>query len=527
MKNKAQICSFITVSLVFSFLFSCAIAPEPLSDGAGSAARIRKFVVTSGSNPYLTVPEVQCSIEEGVDSGVIRATIPGGTSPLLSLRWSIAAGSLKSGGVSLVSGKVFDISVIKTVEAVDRKGRSRIYRLEIADSGIPTVYVKTKDNAPIISKDDWVDATIAIAGGGTAWAFPLPLSDTRIRGRGNSTWGMPKKPYRLSFSKAVSVFGMAESKTWVLLANYADKSLMRNIVAFETARILDGKDFVPHQYPVELYLNGEYQGAYCVGEQIETGKGRVDIGKPSGGSDTAFFLEVNMRSELEGGIVDKDFFVTSSSVYMDYKMPKAEDVTPAQREAIRTFVNKAEAAILSGKGYEEYIDVASFIDWIIIEELFKSHDSNFLSSVYLHRNTGGKLMLGPLWDFDLAAGNSDYGNIAGYDVKDSRGWFTTTAAWLDALMKNPEFKRAFAARWFDMRNVLESTAMGTIDTTERLLSRVQEPTFEKWKIMGIYVWPNPPELVAADSHAKQVDALTAWLKERFIWLDSEIGKMRD
>lgn len=519
---------FLALALIPALcaLSSCATAAAPgaaAPDAAkgGGTARIVSFDIVEADNDYVKVPPFRCEVVEGKDSGVIRARLPGGTSPLVWAEWQISGGALMGGGQKLSWQRPLDLAGLRSVELVDRAGRTRVYALEISEPPIPTVYVWTDKEAPILTKTDWVKGRVAITRGEALGSTSLAPAAMKIRGRGNSTWDMPKKPYRFTLDEAASVLGLPKAKKWVLLANYADKSLMRNSVAFAAASVLPGLKFAPTQYPVILMLNGEYEGIYGLGEQVETGSGRVVIEKPDDSAATSFFLEVNMRIDLptEGGVLGKDFFVSPSGLKFEYKTPDTDEASPAQREHIAAFIAEAERAILSGEGYERYIDVDSFIDWIILEELFKNQDSMFLSSVFMSRTRGGKLALGPAWDFDLSAGNSDYGAIGERAIKDSEGWFPLYSEWFGGLLRDPAFERRLAARWTEKRGELERKAFAAIDSYGTLLAGEQKRNFERWPIMGVYVWPNPPEIVAAASHADQAAALKGWLARRFAWLD--------
>jgi hypothetical protein len=468
---------------------------------------------------------ISCEVVEGVNSGIIRGILPGGSDLRIKAGWRISRGTLWAEGKKLSRSEFLDLSLTNTLMAVDSSGRSRPYALQIVVASIPTIYIKTEGSAPILTKTDWVEGKIAITGGNYPWAKALPEAPLKIRGRGNSTWGMAKKPYRFTLETAAPLLGLAAAKKWVLLANYADKSLLRNFVAFRTAQTLSGLRYTPHQYPVLLYLNDDYLGIYGLGEQVETGKGRVDIGKADESSETSFLLEVNMRidSEAEGGILGRDFFMTPGGLKLEYKAPDANEIKSIQKSAIESVVVNAEKAILAGQGYAELIDVETFIDWLILEELLKNQDSNFLSSVYLYRKTGGKLAIGPVWDFDLAAGNSNYGAMGDYEVKDPRGWFTRYSSWFSGLLRSPELTSALVARWAEVRADLEKEVFAGIGEFSAILADLQRDNFFRWPIMGTYVWPNPPELVSANSHAAQVEALAAWFRSRFEWIDREIA----
>lgn len=526
MKYRSWI--YLTV-LIGAGLISCtSLPPIPGTDGQGSA-RITKFTITKADNAFIKEFSIACDIQEGADSGIIHGILPAGTKPFINVRWTTKKGVLWVDGIRLSSKKPLDSSSVSQIVAVDAQGKTRLYRLDIREAAIPTIYIETENSAPILTKTDWVKGKVSIVGGSTSWSKPLKASGMKVRGRGNSTWGMAKKPYRFTLDEAAPVLGLPKAKKWVLLANYSDKSLLRNFVAFSVASTLDGLEYPVHQYPVNLYLNGEYEGIYGLGEQVETGAGRVSIEKPDDSPETSFFIEVNMRidSETEKGVLGKDFFMSPSGLKLEYKTPDTDVVSDIQRKNIAAFIAEAEKAILAGEGYERYIDVDSFIDWLIMEELFKNQDSIFLSSVYLNRQKGGKLTLGPVWDFDLAAGNSDYGAIGQQPTKDPEGWFPLYSEWFSGLYRDRVFRQAVALRWSTLRAKLEQKTFEAIEEYTALLSEVQEDNFRRWPIMGVYVWPNPPELVAAATYEAQVEALAAWFRARFLWMDGAMRILAD
>jgi hypothetical protein len=515
------------IALLILAFSSCATVP-PVSGTEGKGiARISRFTIIGIDNIHLKSFEAECRIEEGKESGVISAVLPGGSGPVIMVDWSAKKGVLWRDGEKMARNRPLDLSKARSIQAVDRQGAIRSYRLDIVEARIPTVYLRTDNAAPILTKTDWVKGSIAIAGGSTPWSKPLAKAPMKVRGRGNSTWGMPKKPYRFTLDESASLLGLPKAKKWVLLANYADKSLIRNSVAYATAATMDALAFAPHQYPVILSLNGEYQGLYTLGEQIETASGRVELEKPDDSPATSWFLEVNMRidSEFQGGVEGKDFFTSPSGVKFEYKTPDTDVITEKQKASIAAHMAEVEKAVLSGQGYAEYINTASFIDWLIVEELFKNQDSIFLSSVYLSRKKGGKVSIGPIWDFDLSAGNSDYGSIGDVPVKSPEGFFALYSEWYSGLYRDHEFRKAVAARWREKRTSLESQTFRFIDEYAALLAPLEKANFTRWPIMGTYVWPNPPELVAIKTHQGQVEAYRTWMKARFAWMDEAMESM--
>src|SRR5690606_8462016 len=158
-----------------------------------------------------------------------------------------------------------------TVEA--EGGITRNYTVKFSDTGLPTIHLFT-DGQPIESKEEYVDAEIQITNG--LEGEMLFEGITEIRGRGNSTWGMPEKPYRIKLDEKACLLGMPADKRWALMANYGDQSLLRNDVAFEVSRRLE-LEYTPRQQYVELFLNGEYMGNYTLTEHVKEGEHRVPI----------------------------------------------------------------------------------------------------------------------------------------------------------------------------------------------------------------------------------------------------------
>lgn len=193
----------------------------------------------------------------------------------------------------------------------------------------------------------------------------------------------------------------------MLLANQADKSLVRNCVASVMGRFLDF-GFTPTIRPVDVYLNGEYIGVYNISEQIEVKKGRVEL-KQNDGDDAGFLIEIGGKDD---DTPEDAWFSGTLSRNVVVKSPDEDEITPEQFAYIASFVKKADAAVKTRGNYEDYIDVDALIDWLILHELTCNLDSCFRRSCYMTKEPGGKLTMGPIWDFDLAFGNfvMDAGN---------------------------------------------------------------------------------------------------------------------
>ena len=274
-----------------------------------------------------------------------------------------------------------------------------------ADMTLPVVRINTEHEVAI-GRELYVNASMTIDPNGSGDA--AYSGTTQIRGRGNSTWGAPKKPYRLKLSTKSSLMGMTTNRDWILLANFYDPSHLRTELAFDLSRQTD-LSFTPTYRYVEVILNGRYDGLYMLGEQVEVDSGRVELDEmgPTDNSGEAltggYMLEFDFRLDtaVEPG------FVSGEGVKVAIKEPDP----PAHEQAayIRSYFNAFEAATLSPTfadpvtGFRSHLDVDAFIDWYIIAELTRQQDAAW-ASTFLTKPRNGKLTFGPVWDFDLSMG---------------------------------------------------------------------------------------------------------------------------
>ncbi len=381
---------------------------------------------------------------------------------------------------------------------------------------LPIVRIVTENEVPVVSKEEYVRATLTIDPNGTGeTAATAPL---RVRGRGNSTWGMPKKPYKLKLDSKASLLGMPADKDWVLLANYADKTLLRNRVAFELGNRV-GLAWSPRMRFVELFINDEYLGTYQLGEGVKVGKDRVAIpeleeddvspSEVTGG----YLLEVDTR--LDGEV----FFVTDRNVPFVLDTPEAP--VTEQFTFIQNYVQQAEDAIYSpdfadpSVGYAAYIDVDSFINWYLVNEIMKNNDAIFFSSCWMYKQRDDKLFMGPLWDFDIGAGNVNYN---GND--DPTGWWIRHSPWFGRLFDDPAFQARLKARWNELKAEQIDTILDYIEDSAASLTQSASNNFQRWPILDQWVWPNA---VVTGSYEGEVQYLREWLQTRIAWMDAQIN----
>jgi hypothetical protein len=308
---------------------------------------------------------------------------------------------------------------------------------------------------------------------------------------------------------------------------------MRNFLAYKWSNDI-GRYAVRSRF-IELFLNtggggvsmSDYVGVYILMEKIKQGENRVNITKlePSD----------NAEPQISGGyIVKKDkldpgdvTFNTSSGQNLIYLEPNGIDITQEQMDWIKNYLNEFESVLYGPNfadpvnGYAGYIDVDSFIDHHILVELTKNIDG-FRLSTYMFKDRGGKLNMGPVWDYNLSLGNANY--LEGWKPD---GWYysllsNTEYPWWRRLFEDPLFRLRYADRWYGLRKNLFDTGLllQGIDDIVELLSEAHVRNFDRWSILGSYIWPN---WFIAQTYQEEIDWMKGWLEERLTWMDTQIG----
>lgn len=368
-------------------------------------------------------------------------------------------------------------------------------------SAIPCIRIETEGRKPIVEKKTYLPATIVIEANG--WGEDYE-GTTRIRGRGNSTWGMPKKPYRLKLDKKSVILGLAEERDWVLLANYIDPTLMLNAVALKIGQLLE-LPFTNHAIPVDLILNGEYAGSYMLTEQVELSSTRVNIDKKEG-----ILLELDTN-------FDEDFQFKSTHYNLPVMVKDPDIESEEHFQRVKDEFHQLEAAIASDQfpntPYKEYLDVESLAKYFIVYNLTHNMEINHPKSTYIHKDAGGKYTMGPIWDFDWAY---DFEGRGIHFDSFQRPFLTNKNFPAPALgytffsrfFKDPEFVALYKETWSHFYSEKKDELMEYIDWYAEQITESQKKDQAKWK-NGTTNFPS------------KIYQLKAWLEGRFLFMDSE------
>ncbi|MEZ4448749.1 MAG: CotH kinase family protein [Nannocystaceae bacterium] len=370
---------------------------------------------------------------------------------------------------------------------------------------------------------------------------PTMVAPIGFEGRGNFTWTLPKKGYAFELQDGVGgsldreILGLPAGSDYALYACYTDKTCMRNALVFALGQEL-GR-WSPRTRFVELVLDGEYMGLYMVWERVRRDKTRCDVDKPaatakdgdlSGGYIFRHEGGGKGQETIDGVTYDRDWSTTAGRVYT-YHYPQENKLSADQSAYLRGFVQDFEDALAQDPAaYSTWIDVLSWVDHAIVEELTNNWDG-YVHSVYMTKESvddGGRFRMGPLWDYDLAFAN---GNVTGYNCA-TDNWAVQIVRpypddvptyWLD-LFADAEFRAALKCRWQELR-------AGPI-TSERFAAQIAAWTAftadarardqARWQTMGKPIFPN---CWNEATYEAEIDHLQLWIDDRIAWLDGQLA----
>ena len=416
-------------------------------------------------------------------------------------------------------------------------------RINLENSELPVVYIQT--NGQDIPYDGRLDAGMTIKYKGEE-IYQGPIG---IKIRGASSAGYPQQPYSVETrdstgaNKDVSILGMPEENDWILLSNFNDRSLVRNTLPHHFFTQMG--NYSPATRHCEVMIDSAYKGIYVLTEKIKRDKNRVNISKLN--------PDDNEGDELTGGYIlqqnlrgDDDSFQSNFSpidhpgldVHFLYEYPDALTITPPQKTYIASFIDSLETQLYSDDfsdadfGYRKYLDVPSFIDYFIVNEVARNADG-FKKSIFYHKDRNSKdnkLKAGPVWDFDWAWKN--LGICFLYDNFEGAGWAhlnndcptdNNSSGWYIRMLQDSTFANELHCTYKKYRQTILDTQyiFQYIDSIQQLVANPQQRHFERWRILG-FSGPAPEIGGIATTYAAELDTLKSWITTRLQWMDSHI-----
>jgi len=352
----------------------------------------------------------------------------------------------------------------------------------------------------------------------------------------------------------IALAGFPAEEDWIFHGPFSDKSLIRNALIYDLSNKIG--QYASRTRFFEMKLNGEFQGTYLLMEKIKRDKNRVDIEKlESNDNDPnlisgGYIIKIDKttgESTSHGDYNEKISFYSKydpngeegkdKKIFFLYDVPSPEKISKEQKIYIQSYINSFEEALLSNDfsdpktGYRQFIDVDSFVDFFLLNELSHNPDAYRLST-YMHKKRNGKLKMGPIWDFNIAFGNVNY--CKGEDVNN---WifkyndycpddFWLVPFWWSKLLNDPYFANKVKSRWQGLRQneLSDKLIFGKIDLliSELETSDAIKKNFERWPILGQWIWPNS---YVGTTYESEINYLKNWLSQRLTWMDSNIPSL--
>ena len=400
-------------------------------------------------------------------------------------------------------------------------------------TNIPDVIIHTVNAQEITSKEEYIKGIISfISEDGTK----IYTDSLEIRGRGNNSWTHPKKPYRIKLATSTNLLGNpAKARNWTLINNYGDKTLMRNLMAFDISKRLQ-MPYTPAAQAVNVFLNGEYKGCYQLCDHIDVRENRIDIKEMKSTDISGENLTGGYALEIDAyAYGEAIWFSSNRGTPVTIKSPDDEKVTQ-HKNYIRDHFNKLEAAVFSSNftnfeaGFRRYMDTETFVRHFLVGEFCGNTDTYWSVRIYKQRSDD-KFYFGPVWDYDLAFEN----DWRTYPINDKNDWVfrsggsgaTGMRDLIDRLLSDPllykELQEAYS-NYRDWGYITEEKLLEVVDYYATEIDQSQKLNFKRWNIMDKAVHENP---VIHGSYKSEVANVRNYIKNRIAWMDNKLKYVPD
>ncbi|MEM1122729.1 MAG: CotH kinase family protein [Bacteroidota bacterium] len=487
----------ILIFLIASSLLTCTKSDQPTpAETEDDSLVFESFRFEQANNPRLSA-DVTFDVQENAINGRLKHFFYEVTPTFMT-----NAASVEINGVEQRSGssKVdFRKKIIYTLKSAE--GTSKNYAVNLAwDNQLAQVNISTTGRVPVNSKTEYVPTQVTIDGQQQYADF---AASAQIRGRGNTTWTFPKKPFKIKLDEDAEVLGIKAERDWVLLANYLDGTHLMNAVGMKIGQLLE-MPFTNNIVPVEVSLNGEYLGLYNLTEQIEVKRRRVDVGNDG--------LLLNLDTNF-----DEPWQFQSSAFQLPVTIKFPKDLDAQKHRAIWDEFQAFEALVASpdfpSTNYLDYFDAESFVNYLIVYMLTGNEEINHPKSTYIYKTAEGKYTMGPIWDFDWAFAYE--GSLEHFSSFDRPLFWSPPGkgtVFFSKLLEDPVMRDLFKERWTDFQVNQLPELLTYIDDYAFIIRGARTRDFALWA-QGL------------NNYDVEVAKMKNWLSDRARWMTREIANL--
>lgn len=369
---------------------------------------------------------------------------------------------------------------------------------------LPRIVIETEDFRELRDRETEFQSHLQIYGENAPESDVYNLT---VRGRGNSSFKMPKYGMKLEFENKVSLFGMPENRDWALIGNFGDKTHLRNYMMTRLSEWLNAR-YTPRCRYVEVYLNRKYMGLYLLSETVKVGKNRVNIPE----NDSSFLFEKESSKKQDTP------FVTSSMGF-SFHVKNPRDLKPESAEMLVSHLTDFETFLTTPPNerktsMDDWIDMVDFLPYYWVQEYSKNEDGNFARSIYITWQKGHAMRFGPLWDFDISFGNESYKVNRTVD-----GWYIRQFRWFSYVFKDSTVRNAARDYWVEHRDVFRAL-IDSVPLYVTQISRALDNEYKRWPIMqNTENWALKDPY---DDYEEALDSLVLWMKARYKWINNNL-----
>ena len=328
------------------------------------------------------------------------------------------------------------------------------------------------------------------------------MTSVSIRGRGYSSFGTPKCSYKIKFKKNTNLLDFPKGKSWDLISNYIDKSLIRNHITFKLANLLN-TNYAPRSTFVELFLNRQYMGVFLLTEHVTVSKNRVNIPK----EESSFLFEMEPPDD------DGNLYI-STKIGSTFRIHYPKSPDNPYIDTLISFLDDWENYLYYSpqkKEMDKWFNFDEYIKYYWIQEFSKNNDAAYSRSIYFTWQKEGVITMGPVWDFDVA-----YGNKPQKSMQDSENWHIRKNGWNKPFFSDDSLKKRASIFWKEHRNVFIGI-LDSIDTYSAQIKKAVQNEYKRWNIQDATIYGNAS--YSPHSHQETIDSLKAWINRRIRWID--------